>query len=139
MLFAAIWVQGLSMFALGLHISKKTLHISLIACVSVLVNILLNLYLIPIFDIKGAALSTLVAMLTNTLLVVYFSKKYFSLHLQTKDLLVFVAVIALIILCSTSVIGDIFASVTWIHKTILALLGLVLIFFTVSTKKLHTD
>ena len=139
MLFAAIWVQGLSMFALGLHISKKTLHISLIACVSVLVNILLNLYLIPIFDIKGAALSTLVAMLTNTLLVVYFSKKYFPLHLQTKDLLVFVAVIALIILCSTSVIGDIFASVTWIHKTILALLGLVLIFFTVSTKKLHTD
>jgi hypothetical protein len=78
-------------------------------------------------------------MLTNTLLVVYFSKKYFPLHLQTKDLLVFVAVIALIILCSTSVIGDIFASVTWIHKTILAFLGLVLIFFTVSTKKLHTD
>lgn len=139
LLFASVWVQGLSMFALGLQISKKTFLISIIACLSVLINATLNYYLIPIFDIKGAALSTLIAVMTNTLLVVYFSKKTFNIRLKTNDIVIFILVLGTIILCSTSVIGDIFVFLTWTHKLFLGLLGLTLLFITVSKLKLYTN
>jgi O-antigen/teichoic acid export membrane protein len=122
MLFTSVWVQGVSMFALGLFITKRTLKISLITCFSVVINVALNYYLIPIFDMKGAALSTLLSALINIAFLVYYSRKSFPLHLNIKDVLIFASVLLLILIFSTSQIEDIFAFVTWTYKSALAVL-----------------
>ena len=135
MLFTSVWIQGINMFALGLQISKKTFKISIIVCFSVLINIGLNFYLIPIFDIKGAAFSTLISALVNTLLLVHFSKKSFPLSLKVLDVIIFTSILLFIILFSTSVIGGIFAFVTVFHKVLMAAIVFSLLFISISNMK----
>ncbi len=137
MLFASAWVQGVSMFALGLFISKKTLKISLITCVSVIVNVSLNFLLIPIFDIKGAALATVLSALFNVVFLVYYSRKAFPLKVKTSDIMIFAFILILIITLSTSEIGRIFAFVSWSFKALIALFIGILIFINYRKMQTH--
>jgi O-antigen/teichoic acid export membrane protein len=61
----------------GLHIAKKTKIIGVIVAFSVLVGILLNILLIPIWDITGSAIATLLSQLIYWYACYYFSQKSF--------------------------------------------------------------
>lgn len=137
MLFVAVWVNGITMFAMGLHITKKTTHISLITLLTVGLNILLNLYLIPKFDIKGAALANLIAAALNTALLVYHSLKAFSLKIKFPDAVIVASTIILVIFVSTAAIGNIFAGVAWFIKVFFSVLLItVMVHYFVKNKSL---
>ncbi len=138
MLFASVWIQGVTMFALGLQITKKTFQISIITCLTVILNVALNYYLIPIFDIKGAAFSTLISASVNSSILVYFSRKSFPLKLNKTDMVLLISVLCAIILFSSSLLGDIFAFATWAHKLAPALiLAFSVIFYFSKNKSLY--
>ena len=67
----------------GLHIAKKTRIIGIIVALSTLVTILLNLLLIPAWDIQGAAISTLLAQLIYWYACHYYSQKAFYVPYET--------------------------------------------------------
>lgn len=78
LLYFVSFLNGLSMFnTIGLFISKK-MHLSAIstACFTLL-NVGLNFYLVPRFGILGAAVSTLISFLANTLVIFLLSGKFY--------------------------------------------------------------
>ena len=75
----------------GINFYKKTkLHL-VVTSISLLVNILLNLYLIPMFGAKGAALATAFSYLIYFYLYTYFSTKLFkaNFHIAKTSLQLF--------------------------------------------------
>lgn len=75
-----IWGIG-QFYSLGLHIANKMVSNSLIVVISAVVNIVLNIVLIPIMGINGAAVATIVAYMVANIFYYYFSEKYYSLGL----------------------------------------------------------
>jgi len=73
-------------FAAGLYIQKKTkvlaLTIFLISCL----NVVLNLVLIPIWGIKGSAVSILISYVTLTIVIVNISFKYIKLDINLLNI-----------------------------------------------------
>ncbi|MDZ3954910.1 oligosaccharide flippase family protein [Bacillus thuringiensis] len=75
-----IWGIG-QFYSLGLHVANKMMLNSLIVVISALINIVLNILLIPHLGINGAALATIVSYIVANILYYYFSEKYYSLGL----------------------------------------------------------
>ncbi|PGA45197.1 hypothetical protein COL88_26875 [Bacillus thuringiensis] len=75
-----IWGIG-QFYSLGLHIANKMVSNSLIVVISAVVNIVLNIVLIPIMGINGAAVATIIAYMIANIFYYYFSEKYYSLGL----------------------------------------------------------
>jgi len=65
-------------FNAGLTIFKKTGRILIFSGISAVINIVLNLLLIPKYDISGAAYATLISYLIFFMLIVFSSFKYLS-------------------------------------------------------------
>ena len=62
---------------IGLSISmNKPIYCSIIVLVATLINLLLNLILIPTIGINGAAIATGTAFIFETLLLFYIAKKF---------------------------------------------------------------
>jgi O-antigen/teichoic acid export membrane protein len=61
----------------GLQIAKKTKIIGIIVVFSTVLSLILNLLLIPVWDITGAALATLISQFIYWLACYYFSQKAF--------------------------------------------------------------
>jgi O-antigen/teichoic acid export membrane protein len=82
---AIIPVLGLSVFfgnmkdivVYGLHFEKKTGIISIIIIITTLLSLGLNILLIPLLDLTGAALATLISQIIFWLLCNHFSQKAF--------------------------------------------------------------
>jgi len=70
----------------GLYISKKTNIITGIVISAGIVNIILNIFMIPKFGIIGAALATLIAYLMLAFSIAYFSFKYLPIKLCLKEI-----------------------------------------------------
>ncbi|KIZ30510.1 hypothetical protein C5137_15570 [Bacillus cereus] len=75
-----IWGVG-QFYSLGLHIANKMVSNSLIVVISAVVNILLNIILIPKIGVNGAAIATIIAYMIANVFYYYFSEKYYSLGL----------------------------------------------------------
>jgi O-antigen/teichoic acid export membrane protein len=72
-----------------LSIAKKTKQIALITILVAIINLGLNLLLIPRYSFMGAAFATLVAQLTFLLIMYYYGQKYYYIPYETrKNLLV---------------------------------------------------
>ncbi len=77
------FLSGLGEFySLGIHIKNKSLVNSYILCVGALFNILLNIGLIPLLGIMGAALATVLSYLLMNGLYFWIGKRYFDLGLE---------------------------------------------------------
>lgn len=83
-------------YSKGLEIEKKTKLISLIYIVVLILNICLNLLLIPLWGIQGSALSLLISMFFLFWFIYIFSKKLCQWTLNTYSL-IGVSVIAIVI------------------------------------------
>ncbi len=80
-------------FAWGIAMSKKSWHLSGTVLVAAVANILLNLLLIPIFGLLGAALATLACYLIWNAIKLYYSWKFYALGFEVGRL-VHIAVVA---------------------------------------------
>lgn len=82
-------------------VSRKE-KISLIATIaSALINIILNFILIPVYGIEAAALTTLIAEISNFAFQMYWSRSLFDLRivLKKKDLMYVIGTIIIILEC----------------------------------------
>jgi O-antigen/teichoic acid export membrane protein len=70
----------------GLHIAKKTRIIGFIVVFSTILSLALNLLLIPVWDITGAALATLISQFVYWLVCYYFSQKVYYVPYEMKKI-----------------------------------------------------
>jgi O-antigen/teichoic acid export membrane protein len=71
----------------GLFVSKKTHILSILLFCTCLLNVALNIVLIPRLELIGAALATLLSFIIYTGFVVYFSFKELSFKVDWKNIL----------------------------------------------------
>ncbi len=71
----------------GLIVTKKTRKISLIVIVSSVLNLLLNLWLIPLWNAMGAAFATLISQLFYWMYMHYTAQKAFFIPYENKKIL----------------------------------------------------
>jgi O-antigen/teichoic acid export membrane protein len=93
---AIIPVLGLSFFFVnmkevvvyGLHIAKKSRVISMIVVAATILNLILNMILIPVWDIKGAAVATILSQVFYWFVCYYYAQKAFFIPYETRKLFV---------------------------------------------------
>ncbi len=78
LLYLVAFINGISMFSLGIFLSNKTYIQSIINTLAAVLNLLLNLWLVPIYGILGAAISTLIAISFNVILLSFFSTRFYK-------------------------------------------------------------
>lgn len=71
----------------GLHIAKKTRTIGFIVVFSTLMSLVLNILLIPVWDITGAALATISSQFIYWFACYYFSQKVFYVPYEIRKIL----------------------------------------------------
>lgn len=80
------FLWGVSEFyALGLHIANKVLQDSAIVTIAAIINVILNIILIPYIGMYGAAISTIIAYVAANAMYFYFGKKYYDLEVSIFD------------------------------------------------------
>jgi len=79
MFFTALFA-GLLMFSPGLQVKKKTKVITFLTIIFALLNFLLNNYFIPIYEMRGAAYSTLVSVVLYYSIYFYLSNKVYPFN-----------------------------------------------------------
>ena len=72
----------------GLHIAKKTRIIGFIVVFCTLLTLALNILLIPIWDIRGAAVSTLLSQFVYWFACYYYSQKVFYVPYEISKILI---------------------------------------------------
>ena len=72
----------------GLHIAKKTKIIGIIVVFSTILSLVLNFLLIPIWDITGAAIATLLTQFIYWFACYYYSQKVFFVPYEIRKIVV---------------------------------------------------
>jgi O-antigen/teichoic acid export membrane protein len=72
----------------GLHIAKKTKIIGIIVVFSTILSLVLNFLLIPIWDITGAAIATLLTQLIYWYACYYYSQKVFFVPYEIRKIVI---------------------------------------------------
>ena len=75
-----------NVFNAGLYLKKKTTVILLIMLTAVVVNIILNLILLPRFGIMGAAVATLIACVVSSALTINLSFKHIFVRVRIQHI-----------------------------------------------------
>jgi len=78
----ALWGTGI-FFGIVLHGAKKTYHIGAIRLVTAILNILLNATLIPLLQLQGAALATLLSYGVAAFLLWFFANKHLAIDISS--------------------------------------------------------
>jgi O-antigen/teichoic acid export membrane protein len=85
----AVIINGVFMTAVaGLYISNKTLMVGVSAALALVVNIILNIILIPEYGMNGAAMSTVFAAIVQLLMGYVFARVILKVRLPTMELTV---------------------------------------------------
>jgi O-antigen/teichoic acid export membrane protein len=74
----------------GLHIAKRTRVIGIIVVFSTILTLGLNILLIPVWDITGAAIATLISQFVYWYLCYYFSQKVFYVPYEIRKIVIMV-------------------------------------------------
>jgi len=80
------WVAYL-ILSVSLKIAKRTSYIAVVAVSAAVVNIVLNLLLIPIMGIQGAAIATLAGYLALSIGIHVFGRRFYAFQIDWKRLL----------------------------------------------------
>jgi O-antigen/teichoic acid export membrane protein len=72
----------------GLHIAKKTKIIGLIVAITTVISLVLNILLIPVWDITGAAIATLISQLIYWYACFYYSQRVFYVPYEIRKILI---------------------------------------------------
>jgi len=92
---SVVFVNMKDLTVYGLHVVKKTRVIGLIVVFSTILSLCLNFLLIPIWDITGAAVATLLSQFVFWLISYYYSQKAFYVPYEIRKIftLVFVGAV----------------------------------------------
>jgi O-antigen/teichoic acid export membrane protein len=137
LLCIAFVLKGIQyIFSLGLHYVKQTKNHAYVVMSGVAINFGLNFLLIPIMNIWGAVLTTLLSSLYITIMFYHIAQKKFYIPYQLKKL--FVVVLIPIALYFTSFI--IKESFSFLHRIIIkSILFLILVSFFYYMKIIDKD
>jgi len=95
--YFTVGISLLTMFSLGLQIQKKTKTIAIIALIGAVLNLVLNIVLVPKNGVYGAATATFIAVGTHSITTFYLSQKEFPYKNKIKYFFLIIIVNALII------------------------------------------
>jgi len=89
----------------GLHFAKKTRIIGIIVILSTILGLGLNILLIPIWDITGAAVATLVSQFIYFYACYYYSQKFFYIPYEMRKIVIMFVVGAVLSISSLFING----------------------------------
>ncbi len=81
----------------GFLIEKQTKYLPIAVGIGAIVNIFLNIWLIPIYDIYGGAWATFLAYLTTTTIIYFYSRKVYPINYQWTKIFILLGFSMLII------------------------------------------
>ena len=85
-------VMGMNYFVqIGLFLKNKTKKYIFPSFVVVFINILMNIFLIPLLGMMGAGISVLVSQITYTSLIVYLSEKQMKINFEWEKIFLAIA------------------------------------------------
>jgi len=84
--FAYIFTAATSVIIIGFNIQKKTRFNALTTILSAILNLILNIYFIPMWGIRGAALATLLSFAFRFMIVKILVHRVFEVSYQYKNL-----------------------------------------------------
>ncbi|MBE0639164.1 MAG: oligosaccharide flippase family protein [Bacteroidales bacterium] len=88
MLCLAVIFRGLnSVISMGLHYVKKTKYTIVIVLIVAVFNIGINLLMIPMFGIQGAAVASVLANLMMTIMFYIYSQRYYPINYEFARIL----------------------------------------------------
>ena len=90
-----IFLGASGIIVLGIHITKKTWIISVIFFISAIINVFLNIWLIPLHGRMGAAAATLISVIIINLLYLYSLKRVYPVDFKYFE---FIKILALVVL-----------------------------------------
>jgi O-antigen/teichoic acid export membrane protein len=118
-------VANFYIFTPGIFLAEKTHIVFWINFMTAVLNIILNIILIPIMGIMGAALSTLLASFCGFLVYLYFNQKTYYLPINYKKIILPSIIIGAISIAGFA-LGDI-TNIIFFIKIILFIVGMLLI------------
>jgi O-antigen/teichoic acid export membrane protein len=123
-------------FAAGIHIQKKTQFLPLSIGIAAIVNIVMNLVLIPIFGYWGAAWATLGAYFSSAVLLYRYTMKIYPITYEWKRIFILIGTTAIIYTVCTFITDNLDMMSAFIVKliSIFAFVGLLILsgFFNLS-------
>jgi O-antigen/teichoic acid export membrane protein len=99
-LVAATFFSNMHVFAPGLGIQKRTKYIAVINLIGALLNVGLNLLLVPMLGILGAATSTMISATAVFVAFMYFSQRFYVVPHDFRRLLAATAAV-----CALAAVG----------------------------------
>lgn len=85
-LSTAVFFNGMYIFAVGIAIEKKTKVYVYVGVFSLIANVILNIIMIPLMGLLGAALATLFTSLGSYTIYIFNSQKYYQVSYNFKRL-----------------------------------------------------
>jgi len=126
-------LNGMSLMVFG-----KTKYLMLASLVGAIINIILNIFLIPVYSIIGAAIASLVAYATINILNSYKLYKISSIHPLTKKYLK-PLLISIFLLMIIFIIGKIITVTFWILILLFVIYITLYIILIILTKSLERE
>ncbi len=84
-----LFLGAYTLLSIGINLTKKMKLITITTVMAAISNIALNFIFIPSFGMLGAAISTAISYLISTILIYFFSQKYYPINYNLqKNLLV---------------------------------------------------
>lgn len=99
-LLLAYWFQGWFVnFTAGIFIAEQTRKLPMITLAGAAVTVTLNVLLVPLLGMQGAAIATLVCYAAMSLMILYYSRRYLPVPYQIgkAGLMMIIAVLALLL------------------------------------------
>ncbi len=90
-------------FTPGLFIANKTKIVTYINILVAIINLCLNIFLIPIFGIIGAAIASLIGYILAFFIYIYFNQKFYPMNFQYSKIFAIIIFSLFTILISTVV------------------------------------
>jgi len=115
----------------GLYLEKKSMSILGIMFTALVVNIILNLLLLPAYGVYGAALATLAACLVSTVMTVILSFRYISIKVNVGAFLFYLILSGVMYL----VLNLFTVNTVWLDLLVKVALGIVMISSVVLMKE----
>ena len=96
---------GVFIYGAGYYISKKNVSLAVFTFASVLLNVVMNIFLIPRYGLKGAAIATLVAYSMLCIAVYVRGRRYIKIEVPWGDILRCCALGSMMIIGISRILG----------------------------------
>ena len=103
-------------FTVGVTLTKKTKYITLANAVAALLNIVLNIILIPNYGMMGAAVASLISFIVRTVILYYYAQKNYYIPFEITKIVGF-----LFVLLSIGIVQN-YLSIHYLIKIVLFIL-----------------